>query len=131
MLAKNICKTLGACLILQFVTTTLFSQVSISGPICVQAGVSYQYTISGSWNQGTSMSWSVTGGTITNPPASATPKPNIFVTWSTSGSVSLTSSIGNASINVSISAVLSGGTLSNTAEMLTFIDASRSEEKTP
>src|SRR5689334_3264398 len=120
MLAKNICKTSVCCLILHLVTLTLFSQTSITGSTCVQAGVSYQYTISGNWNQNTAMSWSVTGGAITNPPASGTPKPNIFVTWSSSGTVSLISGIGNASIIVSVSAALSGGVLSNSAQTITY-----------
>ncbi len=42
------------------------AQVSISGPTCVVAGgtAGYQYTLSGSFNQNTSIQWCVTGGII-------------------------------------------------------------------
>ena len=118
---KNIVR-LVILLVFQFFLLKGFSQISITGPTCVQAGVSYQYTISGSWTQSTFMSWSVSGGTITNPPSSGTPKPNVFITWTTNGTVLLVTSnpAGNASKSVSVSATLSGGTLSNTSQTITY-----------
>lgn len=122
MRIKNIFRFSISILVFQFFLLKSFSQISITGPTCVQAGVSYQYTISGSWTQSTSMSWSVSGGTITNPPSSGTPKPNVFITWTTNGTVSLVTSnpAGNASKSVSVSATLSGGTLSNTSQTITY-----------
>src|SRR4051812_12779070 len=94
------------------------SQISITGPSCVTPGTSYQYIISGNWNQKTSMSWSITGGVITgttNSFTSGTPKPNIYITWSASGSLSLTTGNPNGSISKSVTAstALSAGSITN------------------
>jgi RHS repeat-associated protein len=105
---------------------SLFAQASISGPTCVVAGTSYTYTISGNWTMSTNMSWSLTNGYITgtsNSGVSGTPKPSIQVTWNsgTTGNVSLISSIGNASLNVTLVPALTGGTISaNTTQSINY-----------
>lgn len=95
-----------------------FSQVSISGPTCAIPGIQYTFTISGSWNTGTSMDWCVNGGVIVNNGGgsckSGTPLPSIQVVFNTgfgNGSVSLTSSIGSSSKSVTSAPALSGGTI--------------------
>lgn len=94
------------------------AQVSISGPTCVVPGTQYQYTISGSWNSGTYMSWCVNGGYIVNNGGgsckSGTPQPSIQVvfTSTTSGSVDLSSDIGSSNKYVTMTTSLSGGTIS-------------------
>src|SRR6516165_649967 len=86
------------------------AQVSINGPTCVATSTDYTYTISGNWNGSTWMTWCITGGYITttfNSCASGTPLPQVHVTWtSSSGSVSLSTANGNASLNVSSSTTL-------------------------
>ena len=93
----------------------LQAQVSISGPSCVAPGIEYQYTISGGWNSGTSMDWCVTGGTITGYGTckSGTPWPQIYVifTSGTGRKIDLTTSIGNATLNITIVPVLLPGTI--------------------
>src|SRR3954470_4855844 len=112
---KRLCFLIINCIVFaKFVS----AQVSISGPTCVNAGTEYQYTISGNWNTSTNMNWCLTGGLIsgtTNTCKSGTPVVSILVIWKTgviSGVVSLTSSIGNATLNVSIVAPLQPGAIS-------------------
>ncbi len=122
---NKIAKPLMFLVIFPFFFKQGFSQISITGPTCVQAGTSYQYTIAGNWTGSTSMTWNITGGVITgttNTSTSGTPKPNIYITWSSSGNVKLTTSnpTGNATLNVSVSSALSGGSLSNTSQTITY-----------
>jgi hypothetical protein len=101
-----------------FLAGASFAQVTISGPTCTNPSTQYQYTISGSWGQTTNMSWCVSGGTIVGfgTCGSGTPLPSIQVTWNTgvtSGTVTLNSSAGNSTLNVSVIATLNGGAISS------------------
>jgi RHS repeat-associated protein len=102
-----------------FISLLLFktaqAQVSISGPSCIVAGVEYQYTISGSWNFTTYMDWCVTGGTITGSGGtcqSGTPLPQIYVTFTagTGRRIDLYTSIGSASLIITVAATFNPGT---------------------
>ncbi len=103
---------------------TAMGQFSIGGTSCVVGGTQYSYGISGNWNSGTSMSWSVTGGTITSS-SSGTPLPTIYVTWNsnlTTGTVYLSTSnpSGSASLNITVAGSLSVGTISNPSQTINY-----------
>src|SRR5579859_1583103 len=100
------------------------SQISISGPVCINAGTQYSYTISGNWNTGMTMNWSVSGGVITGS-NSGTPLPQIHVTWNSgvaNGTVTLSTSnpSGSASLIVNPPPALSGGTISNPSQNINY-----------
>lgn len=99
-----------------FIKGNSYSQVTISGQTCVVRGSTQAYAISGNWTSTTSMEWCVTGGTIASYGGtckSGTPFPTISVIWdgNSSGTVSLWSSIGSATLNVKITTNLQGGAL--------------------
>lgn len=95
---------------------SVFSQVSITGPTCAIIGNSYYYTISGAWGGTTSISWCVSGGTIVGSGSCKSGTGAAFaqiqVIWSSSGTVTLNSSIGNTSKAVTGTSALAGGTIS-------------------
>jgi hypothetical protein len=105
-----------------------YSQVTISGPACVAAGVQYEYIISGgNWDNSTYMSWCLTGGVIagtTNSCKSGTPVVYVYVIWNsgiTSGTVSLSTSIGDApNLQVNIVPALQGGTISSSTQSINY-----------
>ena len=96
----------------------LLSQVTISGPTCIKAGVAYTYSIQGNWNTSSTMSWSVFGGTISGT-TSGTPKPSISVTWGSGPvppfNVSVTSTHGNATLVVNRASALQPGSITANA----------------
>ncbi len=98
------------------------AQVYISGPSCVAEGVEYQYTISGSWNSGTDMQWCIIGGNITGWGSckSGTPWPQVYVIFTAGAGrrIDLTTSIGNASLNITVSAALSPGTIGTASQTI-------------
>jgi hypothetical protein len=102
----------------------LQAQVSISGPSCVAEGIEYQYTISGNWNFSTYMNWCVTGGTITGGGTckSGTPLPQIYVTFTagTGRQINLTTSSGNATLNISLAATLQPGSITPASQTINF-----------
>src|SRR6185437_1414714 len=93
-----------------------FSQMSITGSNCVVAGTQYTYTISGNWTSGTHMTWTASGGTFSGS-SSGTPCPQVHVTWTTGSSrsisVSTSNPTSNPGFNVTVSAALQAGTISN------------------
>ncbi|MBC7688260.1 MAG: hypothetical protein H7211_08790, partial [Aquabacterium sp.] len=102
------------------ITTSTHAQISITGPTCVTVGTSYNYTISGNWTTSTSMQWCITGGVVTgstNTCKTATPYPNISVTWTSSGSGSISLSTTNpsdgASKAVTVTQALTPGLLTS------------------
>jgi RHS repeat-associated protein len=101
-------------LFLLVLSTSGFAQISISGPTCVQAGMQYQYVITG-WNYQNPvyMNWCVTGGTVSGGGTclSGTPQPSVYVTWTGSGTISLSTSIGNSSKSVTVSGALVPGNI--------------------
>jgi RHS repeat-associated protein len=121
---SRIFKPLISCLVFFILCKGLQAQVSISGPSCVAAGVEYQYTISGSWTFTTSMDWCVTGGTITGAGTckSGTPLPQIYVTFNagTGQQITLTTSSGNATLNITIAPTLVPGTITPASQTINF-----------
>src|SRR5437762_10581748 len=103
------CKIL-AILILVFFTQKSFSQVVISGPTCIVPGTIYQYVINGSWDSSSTVQVCITAGLIVDESDSVacTPSLNainkVLVMWNDSasddGSLTVTSSLGNASLTV-------------------------------
>jgi len=108
--------------------STAFTQVTVSGPTCVVPGTVYEYTISGQWDSTSTMQVCITGGVFSGSAVSCTengkPSPFVLVSWtdSKSGSLSLTSSLGNASINIIVSSTLKGGTIitASSSQQVTF-----------
>jgi RHS repeat-associated protein len=98
---------------------TAYSQISINGPTCVTIGNAYTYTISGPWGSQNSMNWCITGGVFVSPSVpgscrSGTPLPQVTVKWTSStGSISLSTSIGNPFKSITGTSALSGGTISS------------------
>jgi RHS repeat-associated protein len=113
-----------------------YSQVTITGPTCVVAGGTYNYSISGTYNSSTTMTWCVFssgtilqayGTNITSPTTdcrSGTYVQNIVVRWNTpgSGQVSLTSSSGTApNLNFTVSNALTPGSVNtNKTQTITY-----------
>src|ERR1700744_1411276 len=100
-------------------TLPAISQVTISGPTCVVAGTVYQYTFSGSWDTTSTMQVCLTSGKIADSSASnsctitGAPLATVLVVWNDSasgtGTVSLTSSIGNTTMTVNLTKPLVPG----------------------
>ena len=107
----------------------LFSQVSITGPTCAASGVVYQYTITGQWDSASTMQVCISGGLIadssnvnTCSPAGGLPLSSVLVVWNSpsGGSLTLTSTAGSASLNVSITQPLQAGTIDSSAAAQTI-----------
>ena len=102
------------------------SQVTISGPTCVVAGTVYQYRISGPWDSLSTMQVCIGSGiiadssaascTVTGPPLAA-----VLVLWNDSatstGTISLSSSIGNATLSVNFTESLIPGSIDSISQM--------------
>jgi RHS repeat-associated protein len=104
---------------------TAMAQASITGPACVVAGVEYTYTIAGNWTNSTSMEWCITNGVVVSygECRSGTPLPQVTVEFTSgysTGAVQLTSSIGNATVNVTITPALSAGTISPLSQTINY-----------
>jgi hypothetical protein len=81
-----------------------FSQITITGPTCVNAGVQYTYHLGGSWTPSTGTIWGASGGTIAGP-TRGTPVTSVTVTWNSgvsSGSVSVSTTNPTASYNLPV-----------------------------
>ena len=99
------------------------AQMSITGPTCPAVGTQYTYTIAGNWTNSTSMTWSVTNGTITGS-SSGTPLPHVTVTFTSLGaatvSVTTTTPSGSASLNVSATTALNPGTIGPATQSVNY-----------
>lgn len=103
------------------------SQVTISGPTCVVAGTVYQYTISGNWDSLSTMQVCISSGTIAglSPSGSCTvtgaPLAAVLILWndtaSNTGSISLTSSIGNATLSIQFAEPLIPGSIDSASRL--------------
>ena len=127
MSAKKSIRKISVLFALLFFAIELNAQFTITGPTCVTAGTQYAYTISGSWTNATNMQWCVTNGVITGGSGgcrSGTPLPQVFVTWNSasSGTLSLSTTNPNGSANkaVTISTTLVAGTISNTSQTINY-----------
>src|SRR6185312_2492089 len=104
-------------------TPSAFAQFSITGPTCVTAGTQYNYTIAGPWTSSTTMTWSISGlGTFTSGSSSGTPCPQVHVTWTGGGTLRVTCSnpSGSASVTVSVSTSVTGGTVSPSSQTINY-----------
>jgi hypothetical protein len=96
----------------------LYAQsISITGPNCVIAGPIYTYNIIGQWQPGSTVRVCVTSGTLVDSGATCADGSGILsfvrIQWDsggqTSGSIAVTSSLGNTSLSVSLTKRLCGG----------------------
>jgi hypothetical protein len=119
-LIKNIFAVFFSTLLFMFSQVAVEAQVTLSGPSCVVAGNTYEYTINGNWSATSTMQLCVTGGVIADSTdstctAQSAPLGRVFVTWNdsstSSGMLSITSSIGNASLNISYTTPLIPGSV--------------------
>lgn len=102
-------------------SSSALAQVSINGTTCASSGTQYTYTISGNWNNSTTMSWSISGsGSFTSGSSSGTPCPQVYVTWTGSGTLYVTTSNGNANLSVSVSSSVTGGTVSPSSQTINY-----------
>jgi hypothetical protein len=102
------------------------SQVTISGPTCVVAGTVYQYTITGKWDSLSTMQVCLSSGAIadsawtSNCTVTSAPLAAVLVIWndsaSNTGTISLTSSIGNATLTVNFAEPLIPGSIDSTSQ---------------
>ncbi len=97
-------------------------QVTVNGPSCVLPGTVYQYTIGGEWDSASAMQVCISGGVIRDVGNNCTPngRPLAFVQvmWDSSGTgkLALTSSSGNYTLDVNITAPLSGGAINSSVK---------------
>jgi hypothetical protein len=109
------------------ITTNIFSQVTISGPPCAISGIVYEYTINGQWDSTSTMQVCITNGYIEDSSGNnpCTPQINpvnvILVQWNDSasdaGSISVSSSSGNASFTVNFTQPLLPGVIDSPSKM--------------
>lgn len=106
------------------------AQVSITGPACVTSDIMYLYTINGTFDSSSTMKVCVTGGIIDTSNASCAEGewlPFVKIAWNnniTNGSILITSSSGNDSLDVGITLPLAGGTI-DSASLVQLSDSTR------
>jgi hypothetical protein len=113
---------LSALLLMGWTLPLQAQPVSITGPDCVIAGPTYIYSITGQWQPGSTVRVCVTGGTLVDSGSTCAGGNGIIsfvrVRWDsggqTSGSIAVTSSLGNTSLSVSLTKRLSGGRIDST-----------------
>jgi hypothetical protein len=123
---KNRLNQSGIFFFLLFIHITAFSQPTITGPTCVFPGVVYQYTIKGSWKASSTMQVCITGGNFRSKdtslknctPQAGAPLSSLLIVWNNpgTGSLSLSSAIGSGTLNVTIAALLQGGTMDSSSK---------------
>ncbi len=97
-------------------------QVAITGPACVIPGTTYLYDINAHWVSDSKMQVCLSGGKIAGSSLNCTTKGNpqsfVQVIWDSGsvGSIQISSSSGNSTINVSITTPLKGGTITDSAK---------------
>jgi hypothetical protein len=121
---KHFLPCLIFCFVLNFKTA---AQVSISGPTCVVPKVVYQYNIKTGGDSSTSIKVCFTGGMASDSTGSACiskkgPFAIITVKWIKPGaaSLSVTSSKGNSTINISVTSQLTAGSINNAVVLQTI-----------
>jgi uncharacterized protein DUF6443 len=94
-----------------------FGQVSVSGPICVHTGVQYTYQVSAYYSGTSNFNYTVSGGTLstggTTGSHSGPGSTSIIVTWTSSGSISVTCTAGYYVLSVTLTAALSAGSITS------------------
>ena len=102
------------------VWTPAFSQFSITGPTCVVPGTLYLYPITARWAAGSTIEVCVSGGVLADSGSTCAVGVLSFVrvVWdssaSTSATITITSSLGNVSLPVTVASALIPGTLDST-----------------
>jgi len=110
---------------LLFLLQGLLSQSSISGPTCITPGQTCSYDL---FSGTSSYSYCITGGVLVAGPtcgSSTTARKTISVFWNPnltgSGSISLTSPVGNTSLTVNVlTTALNTGTLGNATQTINY-----------
>src|ERR1700737_3228626 len=89
-----------------------FAQVSISGPACIHPGLQYNYQVSAYYSGTSNFTYTVSGGTLSTGGTTGTHSgpglASIIVTWSGSGSISVTCTAGYYVLSVTATPALSG-----------------------
>jgi hypothetical protein len=106
---------------------TASAQPAITGPVCTVTGTTYQYLISGTWNDSSTMQVCVSGGTIVSQdstvtsctPTGAAPLASVLVSFVSSGTASIviTTSQGNSTLNVNVAIPLTPGTIDSAVKV--------------
>lgn len=108
-------------------SVNVLCQVTLNGPTCVIAGAIYQYNISGSWDTASTMRVCLTGGIFKSQDTSfesctqknGMPLGSVLVQWKDSlntASIILTSTLGEATLNVSIISPLVPGIIDSSSK---------------
>lgn len=116
----NKMKNAGLVPLAMFICLNGLSQsVSVSGPTCVVPSTIYLYNITGNWVSGSTVQVCVTGGMLVDSGKMCAGGSGVIsfvrVSWDsagqTSGNIAVTTSLGNASLQVSITSALTAGDL--------------------
>jgi hypothetical protein len=101
------------------------AQVAIKGPTCVLPDIPVQYNITGNWDSTSSMQICLIGGRVTDSSfvkgcsQSSAPLASIIVIWNNQSnlSISISSSKGNAFIQVNVTSSLQGGFINDSSKL--------------
>jgi RHS repeat-associated protein len=115
---KNIFRTFTKSIFLllvmcAFISKASFSQSSVSGPYCITLGNQYSYTIS---CYSSSFYYTISGGTLSTGGTSGghgVGTVTVLITWSSAGSIQVNASPYNASLNVSATTSVNGGSITS------------------
>ncbi len=123
---KNKVKQTRIFFFLLLIHFTANSQPTITGPTCVMPGAVYQYTIKGSWKAASTMQVCIAGGNFRSKdtslknctPQAGAPLSSLLIVWNNpgTGSIILSSAIGNSTLNVTIVSTLQGGTIDSSSK---------------
>lgn len=99
----------------------LSQSVSLSGPNCVVPGTIYLYNITGKWDSGSTVKVCVTGGMLVDSGSTCAGGRGIIsfvrISWNstgqTNGNIAVTTTLGNASLQVSITSALTAGNINS------------------
>ena len=122
-----------SCLV-TFFCFNLAAQTTISGPVCVIPGITFQYIINGKWTSASTMQICIKNGKLEasgNTCYKGNPVSFVRVIWDnsgTNGAVSLTSSDGNATQNIKITRPLRAGIV-DASSVKQVIDYNKTPDK--
>jgi hypothetical protein len=133
---RSISQKAGVALITVIITlgceTSMGQLITMTGPSCVTSGAVYLYTVSGKWDSASTVRFCISGGTLVDSGGTCAGGTGILsfvrVSWDSggvsSGSVSVSTSLGNDTIGVTIAQPLivgqiDSGVLSQSLDTLT------------
>jgi RHS repeat-associated protein len=100
-----------------FFACQAFPQNSISGPTCVQGGVQYSYLLSAYYSGSSNFNYNISGGTLSTGGSSGSHSgpgvASVLITWTNSGTITLTSPAGYTTYNVTVAPTFSAGSISS------------------